>query len=592
MPEPERRLHSSSGKTSRYRLALFLVSLLPAFVLIPHILQTWVSVPYWDDWYTPGHQLLSLAKGQLTIHEMFSQHNESRPFIPRLILLPMDWFGWDVRKAMSVIFVILCFTAFLLHRLVRKMEGVSAKGALLLSLVINGIVFWPIPQVWNMENTFMMACPPLLLLCALNVNLADVSFRRKVMVNSLLAAIATYSWSNGMVLWLFALPLQSSVFRLQILPGTAEKKEVRWYLFYAAACVASMGYYFHDLNHERVSISILPVIDYFLVWLGGFFGSYKLARVIGACAIVTYIVLLWVYSRIVPEKRNASGGYPWLVLGFYAIASGVMASLGRVKMGVLGAMSPRYAAVSGFLYIAIVGLGYLAWSAAGEAGWRSKESRVLRAAAIVMAVLMLPMITIGYVHGIALMDEVKTIRLTALAAWQWSKIMPHSAGMTVLTPQEDDVLRVGGELEKYHILKIKRWEPELTANWSYTATATDDRNGVLEVCRINPKLNRLQLQGWCRLPDRNAAADYVLFTVCEKSGTPKPYLVLPGGAMPRRDIAVSTGSKAMFNSGFAQELPAETLPDGEVTVAAWAVDMNRRTISPLAHTFTLQVNHP
>ncbi len=64
---------------------LTMVAMVPAGLMWHWVSTNWVPLPFWDEWHTPGSQFESWYRGTLTLKEMFSQHNESRNFFPRLL---------------------------------------------------------------------------------------------------------------------------------------------------------------------------------------------------------------------------------------------------------------------------------------------------------------------------------------------------------------------------------------------------------------------------------------------------------------------------------------------------------------------------
>jgi hypothetical protein len=98
-----------------------LLGVLPALLMRHCVSRNWVPIPMWDEWHTPGSQFESWCRGTLTITELFSQHNESRKFFPRLLYFALAAFGgWDVRKEMRLLFILVCSLCvvllLLLHR--------------------------------------------------------------------------------------------------------------------------------------------------------------------------------------------------------------------------------------------------------------------------------------------------------------------------------------------------------------------------------------------------------------------------------------------------------------------------------------------
>src|SRR2546430_15920606 len=67
------------------------VGTLPIIVAFVMMKRHWTSVPYEDDWWTPGTQIVSFLQGTLSISELWSQHNDSRPVFSRLYYLALTW---------------------------------------------------------------------------------------------------------------------------------------------------------------------------------------------------------------------------------------------------------------------------------------------------------------------------------------------------------------------------------------------------------------------------------------------------------------------------------------------------------------------
>src|SRR5947207_3708516 len=169
----------------------------------------WVAVPFWDEWDTPGKQLASYYRGTLSLAELFSQHNEHRLLFPRLVWLPIAILtgAWDVRHEMVLTFCFVCAGSVSLYRLLRFSGGPSG-GRILIFGLMNLLLFSP-----RQYETFLVGAqgqtfvPTFSLLCALLTNLSRASLRMKTIVNGALALIATYSFGNGMLVWVLAFPL-------------------------------------------------------------------------------------------------------------------------------------------------------------------------------------------------------------------------------------------------------------------------------------------------------------------------------------------------------------------------------------------------
>jgi hypothetical protein len=109
------------------------------------ISANWVPIPIWDEWHTPGSQFASWCRGTLTTSELFSLHNESRKFFPRLLYFAVAAFGgWDVRKEMRVLFVLVCTLCVLLLLLLRRTSGATLVSILSTWGLMVSLCFAPV----------------------------------------------------------------------------------------------------------------------------------------------------------------------------------------------------------------------------------------------------------------------------------------------------------------------------------------------------------------------------------------------------------------------------------------------------------------
>src|SRR5450432_3047355 len=111
---------------------LFCLGLLPIVLMAHYVVSNWIPIPFMDEWHTPASQFESWCRGTLTLGELFSQHNESRKFFPRLLYFALAMIpgGWDVRKEMTVFFLQVCLFSVLLWRLLRRTPGSTSVAAL------------------------------------------------------------------------------------------------------------------------------------------------------------------------------------------------------------------------------------------------------------------------------------------------------------------------------------------------------------------------------------------------------------------------------------------------------------------------------
>ncbi|HEY1584011.1 MAG TPA: hypothetical protein VGF73_13025 [Chthoniobacterales bacterium] len=145
---PDRQLRAA--RWERFLLlGLILLALLPTVQMWHWVASSWVPLPYWDEWHTPGSQFESWQRGTLTLAEMFSQHNESRLFFSRLLYFTLEHFGgWDVRKEIRVVFFGVCALVLLLLHLLWRTPGATPLSTLVGWALMMSVCFAPV-QVEN-----------------------------------------------------------------------------------------------------------------------------------------------------------------------------------------------------------------------------------------------------------------------------------------------------------------------------------------------------------------------------------------------------------------------------------------------------------
>lgn len=337
---------------------LFLLGCVPILLALHFMHAYWVPLPYWDEWFTPAQQLISLHQGTLGLSELFSQHNESRPFFPRLIMLLLAApAGWDVRQEMVASFVTVCAAAGAVYLLLRRCTELSRNHRLAVWALTSFLLFSP-GGYENFLNArhFGNFIPSVALLFALVVNVSRRSFAAKTCLNASLAFVATYSMPHGLFLWLFVWPMAWR-------PNEFAR---RWFwrgAFLTVALVSVVGYFRNYQHPTGTPAFVSPLTHlgllfrYLLLWSGDlFFLSSTEPLLRGVVVLALFLALA--ATAIVSAARNVNwrSVYPWLILGFFTVISGLTAAAGRLGFGLQQALDQRYTSYTVFLYVAIVGL--------------------------------------------------------------------------------------------------------------------------------------------------------------------------------------------------------------------------------------------
>jgi hypothetical protein len=588
----------SARRDEVLRCALFLMACLPVFLALRMQVKHWVNIPIWDEWDTPGGTLLHLAQHKLTWADLFAQHNESRKFFPRLIYIALAWlFGWDVRAGMVLTFFSAsALSVFLLRRLRDSTRSLGAP-ALFAWLIINALLFGPAEyENFLCGYSFEIFLPVLALGGCIAVNLSDRPLGAKVLWNSVLAAIATYSFAHGMILWVLGIPI----------PGCRQgqrpdflRRSTLWYLIYALAATVAIGGYFAgyqrpDIFPQPASLLQAPLLARFIVtWLGAVLKSDctnpSIAGVLAAMALLMACLLsLFVICR---NKHLWKSYYPWLLLAGFSLGSGLVTALGRANLRVdvvffhalVGFSSYRYNLTSVLAYVATVGLLfrlYRDWIQFHPI-WRVRFIILITVSATLLSQAWLFSFS-GHRDRINAFQDNRQRARTAVI---WSKALPDNPELFLAYPYTEHFSERVAEMKSVGLIKLPEISDRLIEAISQPSRATDSEAGSIEQSRVIER-DRLRVAGWARTPARNLRADYVVFGWEDEDRSFHPFTAMPTGQR-RSDLIERFHSSALRNAGFTQEIDISKLPHRSLTLRGLSVDLSREQVFPLQGTVRL-----
>ena len=200
---------------------------------------------------------------------MFAQANESRPLVPRLVILGLGVLtGWNLKAQMAVAVALAGVTLFCVHRLGRATLGDRWRVPLLLAAMC---VFSPVQHdnwVWGMQ--MIVFAPIACITAGLAVAQTRLPLAAKAAACGILAAISTFSYANGLLAWVVLPP----AFALLAAPQVRARRRLALGLLAAwgaafAACVAV--YFWHYAKPPAsppMSRNVPKVLAYLLCYTG------------------------------------------------------------------------------------------------------------------------------------------------------------------------------------------------------------------------------------------------------------------------------------------------------------------------------------
>jgi len=336
--------------------SLFIVLIFPALILYL-VIGLGLDAPFWDQW-----DLVPLIEkfesGTLSLGDLWAQHNEHRPLVPRAIMLLLaKATGWNTRAEMVLGFVMACillgFMALWLRNTAKDIDPVELY---LMLPVISAFVFsfnqW---ENWFWGWQIQIHLCVLASIVSISLLSANPMSRFHFRLSVIAAIVATYSFSIGLLTW----PLG------MLMIGTSGQKEGKrraaliWIAFAAVTCIT----YFIDFKgapHHAQAYALfsdpLAFLHFLLVGLGapvcGF--DIRIAPWAGLWGILAFCLVAFLNWRLTRSFSESRQSIKLVVCwGLFGILSTAAIAAGRAGMGVEFALGSRYIIFSSFLWISI-----------------------------------------------------------------------------------------------------------------------------------------------------------------------------------------------------------------------------------------------
>lgn len=567
-----------------------IIPVLAPVILLILIAIHGVNVPFWDEWSMPGE---FLALDRPAFKDFFAQSNESRLVIPKLIFLGVSKFaGWQPKHYFYLGWLIVMLIFLLLWRscYARETRGRSQDGTSLACLTLSSaLLFSPAAfENWLWGLQWVIFVPLLCALAAYAMQRRTRSFALRFCATVILNAVAMYSFSNGMLLWVASFPFWNEA--LSWFAGRRPSRAgiVRWALWssaYALTALVAVRQYFADYHvvsvHPPLSFVLKEpwtVVKYFAAWCGGpFHGNTTMHVAIGLGLILAMLVLFFCAAK---KLRVEPGGrsylyirklYPSLLVIAYAFGSGAMTALGRAGFGVEQAYSSRYLFHSGALAVGfITALNTHRISALTRREVARNFSRIFQCVLILFSIFVFK----SWRHGIRQFELMHTARMQTLLTVRMLGVAPKSPMVDKTCPWVDlpRLLKTLAERGIYN--------PQPFGDWLLDAVKHPDptAGGVVQV--LPRPQSEIGVMGWAIIPDRNVPADGVLLCKKGQSGNLEPYIMLAVG-FSRKEVVEKTGKSSLRKSGFMEVFK---WPEGDdfTSVEMFSVDETNRRLYPIS----------
>ena len=276
---------------------------LPVGLLLYWLAKYVVNVPFFDSWMM-GVYFYGWKHNTLTLESLFEQHNESRKFFPRLILLGLaELTHWNTTYEVGLTVFLLLLILWGLNRLLGFSIPHQPRLVAVATTVMAVLLCSPLQYenlLWGLQ--YIMFVTPACLVGMLLLMRGDRPQWQIFLTMVSLAWFATFTFANGMTFWLISLiPIS---FRIWQQPN---RKAWAFLLGWLACFSGTLIFYFHGYVKPPDSPSLLSgledpfkLVQYFLGFLGAplSFSDQQLAQVLGAFALIAFVGMALVTAQL------------------------------------------------------------------------------------------------------------------------------------------------------------------------------------------------------------------------------------------------------------------------------------------------------
>ena len=389
----------------KWQIWLWLTLLaVPVLTLLALMFKYGVKFPFWDQWELVPY-LHKLKDGNLSLGDLWQQHNEHRIFLPRsaMVVIAALTHWSNLAEMVASLAVALGSFALLCLMLRRSVTWIKFWHFGVATIAMAWLFFstgqWE-NWLWGWQiQWFMSVFGVVLAMCAMTAWPKLWSQRLWLPIAILGAVIANYSLGNGLVAW----PAGLAVL---LLTPTSWRQRSIW----TASGIAAVGLYYYHYSDPNPGSKFLFLkefgiyVQYVLTYIGSTLSmdggtNGRIAMGIALLSLFTAsTVYLWFARR--SALTRVSG---WLGLAVYGLVSALLAGVARLDLGVEQAASSRYTTVSALV---LMGTVMLSATAVQELYGRYAPARLLLSfASVVLALALTITIGVTYNRGVTHMYE-------------------------------------------------------------------------------------------------------------------------------------------------------------------------------------------
>jgi hypothetical protein len=566
--------------------------LVPLALASSMVASLWVAAPHWDQWDYEGVTLAKFYNHSLSFADVFAQHNESRIALPRLLtLLYAPLTGWDIRY--EVVLTILCavLLAIGLNVLALRDYRLSLRQRLCCVVVADIAVLSCAQWEVFLFGAYYFIIPTLAVVWALLIKQTSWSQTKKTSAWIILSLAATFSYANGVLVWLF---VAGAICAPE--PGAHEKKRTLWALagYCSVGLITILAYfrsYIRPSGHPSIVGSVLDplrVLLHYLAWIGAPLGAGVVERslAIGAVQLLSFLMVAGYIIAKIRSGALSSSSFGWLLIATFILTTGLAVSVGRSGFGIEQALSSRYETFSTALLPVMCPLVLLCGNLVLPR--LRDEDKVY--CTVVLSFIgggCFVLFVLNSTHGWVDARNYGDVRRRAELALEFVNVIPDNPQLALSYPAPEKIVGLCNQLSPHHLPFVT--EPgESIARLVKEPTPLGDRtNGFLDRV-LETRDGKVIVTGWAILKDRKKPAGGVLLVWEGDDGRVRPVSVVPVNGR-RPDVASALANGRSLWSGFDSPISKANFP-GPGVIAAWAIDLDRYFAYQLGVTTPIRVS--
>lgn len=565
---------------------VFCLTLLPPCLLALLIFRYGVDLPQWDQWaYVPFFEKLSRAC--LTFGDLFAQVNEYRQFFPNLVFVALGWLThWDVRYEMAAIFLTACFISLNVYRLANRTISGDGTKRLFLFLLANLLIFSPAQyENWLQGQQLVYYFPIACVTTCLVVSFSGWNLKTKLAVCACLSVVSTFSSANGILCWLVGFPI------LFLADSPTRRVERRWLVIaWTLGIFASAALYFFHYHKpwwtpipSTALFHPLRAVAYFFGFLGAPLAMEKgkIAAVVGFILTSAFGLSCFYFYRHRADAMVTRRMIVWLTVGGYSILTAVMATIGRVGLGVGQSQNTRYIGYSVYLTVALVFIVRIITEDFASRDHYAIQVTRLRRVAILFAGALLLLQPFIFVVSINRMAEMRTRLLQAKAMVLFINVKPDPVLIKTLYPDLNYLSLQANELNRLGFLRPALIGTQRVQDFAAISSSQPLDYGSWDQFRRTDN-DHYFASGKAILPYRGETADAIILGYQTNSRDTFLFrITLPQGA------SAGFWHRQVQSGQWQVSFPAAELPAEPATLTAWAFDADSGKAYRLSGSFEI-----